>query len=151
MRCGCRADTVAMDSPTPVPNKPRPTAARWGRVKHPKMKIILAVLVAFGLARVVTLAQQRQSTFRGIVYGVGSLTCDNWNTIKDTPPIAIHYTQLSWVEGFVTAVHNYTQNLKEVDRESIDPWISDYCEQHPTDSIVTAATSLALELADVKH
>ena len=140
-----------MDIPADVTDRPCPTDACRGTAKHQKVKVILAVLVAVVLAGVVTLAQPGQSTFRGVVYGAGSLTCDNWNTLKDTPPIAIHYLQLSWVEGFVTAVHNYTQSLKEVDRAAIDPWISDYCQRHPADSIVTAATSLALELMDTKR
>jgi hypothetical protein len=113
------------------------------------MKIMLAVLVAVVFAQFIALAQS-PSNFRGVVYGAGSLTCDNWNSIKSTQ-IAMHYVQLSWVEGFVTAVHNYTQNLKEIDRAIIEPWIGEYCQQHPNDSIVTAATSLALELLEMKR
>ena len=133
------------DPHEPRAGAPAPTS------KLSRATLGLAVLVAIGVARVAVLAQQDQSLFRGVVYGVGSLTCDNWTTVKNTPPLTIHYVQLSWVEGFVTAVHNYSQSLKEIDRATIDPWISEYCQRHPDESIVTAATSLALELADLKR
>ena len=133
------------------PDESRSVSARGSIAKVRGLMLSVAVLVALLVAAVVAKAQQDQSPFRGVVYGVGSLTCDSWNTVKNTPPLTMHYVQLSWVEGFVTAVHNYTQGLKEVDRATIDPWISDYCESHPAESIVTAATSLALELADVRR
>ena len=147
-----RADTPAMEELNITdPRESRGVVARQPVPNLPGMRFTLAVLLAVVVATVAATAHQDQNLFRGVVYGVGSLTCDNWNTVKNTPPLTIHYVQLSWVEGFVTAVHNYTQGLKEIDRATIDPWISEYCERHPTESIVTAATSLALELADLKR
>src|SRR5713226_7959150 len=96
-----------------------------------KMRVTLAVLGAVVLGQFVLVAQTP-----GVVkvYGVGSLTCNDW-TIKDAQPVALHYVQLSWVEGFISAIHNYTGTLKEIDRAQIDPWITDYCQRHPVDSI----------------
>ena len=79
------------------------------------MKVTLPLFVVIALAQLTALVQtQSQSTFKAAVHGAGSVTCENWTIIKKTDPPALHYVQLSWVEGFVTALHNYTQNLKEI-------------------------------------
>ena len=113
------------------------------------MKITFALMVAVLLAQLPARGMTKsQNTFKPSVYGAGSLTCENWTVIRDAESPAMHYVQLSWVEGFVTALHNYTQNLKVMDRASIDPWISEYCQRHPGDMIVHAAASLTKELVD---
>jgi hypothetical protein len=50
------------------------------------MRIMVAVVVAVVLAQFAMLAQtRREGTFSGAVYGAGSLTCENWTIIKNTP------------------------------------------------------------------
>ena len=60
-------------------------------------------------------------------------------------------TQLSWVQGFLSAFNYYDSKSVDV-ANGIDPngvfaWIDNYCAAHPLDTIATAAIELISELS----
>jgi len=110
----------------------------------------LGVIVVFGVSGF-AVRTHTQARYKVAVYGAGAMRCSDWTALKDADTSAPHYVQLAWVEGFVTAIHNYTENLKDIDKAAIDPWVTDYCERHPDDSIALAASSLTAALVDMSR
>ncbi|MGH6869949.1 MAG: hypothetical protein ACREHE_00455 [Rhizomicrobium sp.] len=84
------------------------------------------------------------------VFGVGNRSCGAWlsdRRDKGWPALV----ELSWVEGFVTAMDNNSPKINgaahATDSDGIAAWIDNYCPAHPLNSISTAAEALTLEMA----
>jgi len=105
--------------------------------KHaPTILILLAlsfVAAAYPFAR-----QAPADTFT--VYGVGTATCGTWT--EHLTDRGLHLIDLHWVFGFVSAAGVFTGVQLKVDANGIEPVITKYCQEHPLDTITSAAARL---------
>ena len=100
--------------------------------------VLFCVAVAVALVAARPLAQQPADTF--MVFGSGTANCSAWNDrLKDTN---LHALDLQWVLGFVSAAGVFAGVQLKVDANGIEPFITNYCQEHPTDTITTAAATL---------
>jgi hypothetical protein len=84
-----------------------------------------------------------------MVLGPGIISCGTW-TGEDPIPLS-HYQHQAWVLGFVTGFNFFgLQSDKDVslgtDNEGITRWITQYCADHPLDTVAKAAVNLVAEL-----
>jgi hypothetical protein len=84
------------------------------------------------------IGQQAPGTFTA--YGAGTATCTLWTEhLKDTN---VHARDLQWVLGFVSAAGVFAGIQLKVDADGIEPFVTTYCQEHPADTITTAAATL---------
>jgi hypothetical protein len=99
--------------------------------------LIPLVLLADG-----PVARQPPGTF--MAYGAGTATCTAWTEhLKDTN---VHARDLQWVLGFVSAAGVFAGVQLKVDEDGIEPFLTSYCQEHPADTITTAAATLVGKL-----
>lgn len=84
---------------------------------------------------------------QGMNYGYGTQGCGKYvAAIEDAKrgDTANLYLFVSWMQGFVSfaSLKNDTDYLKNVDRESIQLWLENYCKANPLDSFSIAVTDL---------
>ena len=99
------------------------------------------------------------------VRGLGTQSCENFladaKRAEDgrlPADVYTHLAALAWVQGFVSypalLALNTTQptdyRIKDVDPESMNLWLGNYCRQHPLEKIVDAAIGLIADLEQPK-
>ena len=106
------------------------------------MKRVMFCILA-GVAAIAADPIARQAdTFT--VFGSGTANCTTWNDrAKDTN---LHALDLQWVFGFVSAAGVFGGVQLKVDANGIEPFIATYCQEHPSDTITTAAATLVGKL-----
>lgn len=76
------------------------------------------------------------------IVGAGLESCGAWSTN--------HRLEMNvWVYGFMSRAAldpRGSDPLRTVDAEALDGWMTNYCKEHPLDSIATAAQVLEQEL-----
>ena len=83
--------------------------------------------------------------------GVGVDSCGTWtkDRSKDEYGFLIN---AAWVQGYLSALNVWTviggknDVLHDINANALVAWVDKYCQEHPLDTIVKAATELALEL-----
>jgi hypothetical protein len=96
--------------------------------------VIGLMLIAMGAGFV--LAQG--DTF--VTYGAGAASCSGWTDhLADK---AAHAGDLQWVLGFASAAGVFAGVHLKGDANAIEPYVTKYCQEHPADTITTAAASL---------
>jgi hypothetical protein len=97
-------------------------------------RVSSSLLVAIVLVAADPVAQQFTA------YGVGAATCASWTErVKDANA---HARDLQWVLGFVTAAGVFAGVQLKVEADGIAPLVTSYCQEHPADTITTAAAVL---------
>ena len=104
------------------------------------MKIAcLAVLLAIASGAAYPFAAQAPAdTFT--VYGAGATTCSTWT--QHLTDKALHPGDLQWVLGFASAAGVFAGAQLKIDANGIDPFITKYCQDHPAETLTTAAAYL---------
>ena len=74
------------------------------------------------------------------VYGAGAAPCSSWTT--HLPDKAQHQLDAQWVFGFVSAAGVFAGIQLKAGAEGIEPFMAKYCQEHPTDTVTTAAANL---------
>ena len=107
------------------------------------MKLVSSsILIALVLLTDAPVARQAPGTF--MAYGAGTATCAAWTEhLKDTNA---HARDLHWVFGFVSAAGVFAGVQLKVDADGIDPFMTSHCQEHPADTITTAAATLVGKL-----
>ena len=95
-----------------------------------------------------------QQAYAEMIYGSGAGSCGGF--LKDlgkyemsNDPI-LHYMNISWVDGFVSANGWNGNDMKDVDSHAREAFITKYCKENPLDSISDAAKALVEKLATKK-
>ena len=105
-------------------------------------RAVFCILAAVALVAAGPLAQQPADTFT--VFGSGTANCSTWDErLKDTN---LHALDLQWVFGFVSAAGVFAGVQLKVDANGIEPFMTTYCQEHPADTITTAAATLVGKL-----
>ena len=98
--------------------------------------VVLVVLVfaaAYAFA-----GQAPADTFT--VYGAGAAPCSTWTEhVSDKP---LHAQEVQWVLGFASAAGVFAGVQVKGDPNGIDPFVTKYCQEHPTATITTAAANM---------
>jgi hypothetical protein len=103
------------------------------------MKIVSWVVVLVVLAAAYPLARQTPAD-AFTIYGAGTASCRSWTqhlSDKNLHPLDLH-----WVFGFVSAAGVFAGIQLKVDANGIEPFMTKYCEEHPLETITTAAANL---------
>ncbi len=104
------------------------------------MKILgfgVLMAIAFGAAHPIA-AQAPADTF--MVYGAGTAACSSWTAhLSDR---ALHPLDVQWVFGFVSAAGVFAGVHLKVDANGIEPFVTKYCQEHPAETVTTAAANL---------
>jgi hypothetical protein len=84
------------------------------------------------------------------VFGVGNSSCGQWTSDRSSGNPISATMQLGWVQGFLSGVSfsfaSQGKAVRLLDKEGVEARMTKHCREHPTDTIVTAAQDLALEL-----
>ena len=97
--------------------------------------VLIALVSGAAYARA---AQAPADTFT--VYGAGAASCATWTQrLSDK---ALHPGDLQWVLGFASAAGVFAGVQLKVDANAIDPLITKYCQEHPSETITTAAANM---------
>jgi hypothetical protein len=96
--------------------------------------VVLGILVA----SVHLFARQAPDTFT--VYGVGAASCASWT--EHLSDKTLHAVDLQWVFGFVSAAGVFGGVQLKVDANGIEPFMAKYCQEHPAETVTTAAATL---------
>lgn len=77
----------------------------------------------------------------------GARSCGAWLKNKNTGGMAAT-AQAGWLAGYMSglAVGMNTDALSNTDLDSMELWVSNYCEKNPLETTNTAGTSLFFEL-----
>jgi hypothetical protein len=95
--------------------------------------LVVSLGVAYSFA-----AQAPNDTF--IVYGAGAGSCRSWTDhLKDQ---ALHPQDVQWVFGFVSAAGVFAGVQLKADANAIEPFVTKYCQEHPADTLTTAAANM---------
>ena len=95
-------------------------------------------------------------------YPPGTLSCGRWTSEHQTSEQQLTASSLApmmngWVSGYISGVNmmlvvnadtNGGKTLKAPDGAGLTGWVTQYCGEHPLDSISVAAGKLAAELAN---
>ncbi len=111
---------------------------------------MMTKLSAIALAALISAISSNAISKQYGVLGVGNRSCGAWTSDrKDNGwPTLV---ELSWVEGFITAMDNNNAKINTAmhatDSDGIASWIDNYCVAHPLDSLSAASEALAIEMA----
>jgi hypothetical protein len=98
---------------------------------------VVLVAIAFTAADPIA-AQAPADTF--MVYGAGTAPCSSWNGhLTDK---VLHPQDLQWVFGFVSAASVFAGVQLKADANALEPFVTKYCQEHPTNTITTAAANM---------
>jgi len=111
-----------------------------------KTPINVAALIVAMAASVVAQRALKPTEFTAY----GGTACTDW--LKYPSGNTNRAAQHMWLLGWVSAAGKYNvRPLKETNGEGIELWVTQYCQQHPIDSLPDAATALVLELAGLSR
>lgn len=103
------------------------------------MKIVgtgILLVIALGTAYPFA-AQAPADTF--LVYGAGTASCSSWTEhLKDQ---GLHSQDVQWVFGFVSAAGVFAGVQLKADANAIEPFVTKYCQEHPTNTLTSAAAN----------
>ena len=94
-------------------------------------------------------AADKENNFH--VMGYGFTSCATWasNNKPGEAPL-VHFLELQWVLGYVSAYNEYVSPSGrvggEIDNEALIVWIDNYCADKPLDSEIDATHALIKEL-----
>jgi hypothetical protein len=95
--------------------------------------LVMAFAAAYALA-----AQAPADTFT--VYGAGAAPCSSWT--EHLSDKALHAQDVQWVLGFASAAGVFAGVQVKGEPDAIDPFLTKYCQEHPTSTITTAAANM---------
>jgi hypothetical protein len=101
--------------------------------------VSLAILFVVALGVVYPLARQNPADTI-TVYGAGATPCSTWT--QHLTDKAAHPGDVQWVFGFVSAAGVFAGVHLKVDADAIEPFMTKYCQEHPTSTVTTAAANL---------
>jgi hypothetical protein len=114
-----------------------------GELQHQSREVAVKRVSSVGLIAVIILAADPVAQ-QFTAYGAGAATCASWTErVKDPNG---HARDLQWVFGFVTAAGVFAGVQLKVDANGIDPFVTSYCQENPTDTITSAAATLVGKL-----
>ena len=103
-------------------------------MKRASLTIVLLGVLSMEGSR----AQQPSDAFT--VYGAGTANCASWT--EHLSNTNLHSLDLHWVFGFVSAAGLFAGVQLKLDANGVEPFITKYCQEHPQDTITTAAANL---------
>jgi len=108
--------------------------------EEPTVKLAAGVilLATFFAAAYAFAAQAPADTFT--VYGAGAAPCSTWT--EHVSDKALHAQDVQWVLGFASAAGVFAGVQVKGDPNGIDPFLTKYCQEHPTATITTAAANM---------
>jgi hypothetical protein len=93
-----------------------------------------------------------------IIYGAGNLTCSSWSEGRGQAHNPVVPLARTWVLGFLSAMDGAThfishdaKRLRNVDVDTVNGWLDDYCRANPADTIALAAARLTNELGELNR
>ncbi|RWL47216.1 MAG: hypothetical protein EOR60_09645 [Mesorhizobium sp.] len=94
-------------------------------------------------------AEAQSTTYQ--ILGAGTDSCGRW--VSSANDGALHVAYMSWVLGYLSAfnmaksAHSGQDSLfNQTDVQSLDLWVSNYCNAHPLKNLSDAALELAIEV-----
>jgi len=79
------------------------------------------------------------------VYGWAAESCSSWTDAEQSS--VNHPTQYQWVAGFLSGLSlDFSEEIEQTDIPSAVAWANNYCADHPSDKIMSAAEALAVQL-----
>jgi hypothetical protein len=75
-----------------------------------------------------------------MVYGAGTASCTSWTQHLKDP--SLHPQDAQWVFGFVSAAGVFAGVQLKADANAIEPFVTKYCQEHPMDTLTTAAANM---------
>lgn len=112
------------------------------------MRIHLSAAAALSLALVAHTAFAQPAAEGGPKFNImGPSNCSGWPK-SGSITSASKAVPLNWALGFVSgqAVKSNLGLLDAVEPEAMDKWLTDYCRDHPTDTLPAAVGALQREL-----
>jgi hypothetical protein len=84
-------------------------------------------------------------------YSPGDQSCGRWIEIHRAKPDIEFISQETWLNGYLTAFNAYVRGsggdiLGKSDRQGASAWMSQYCQNHPLETIQQAADGLIAAL-----
>jgi hypothetical protein len=113
-----------------------------------KRYLILAATLLFAILGAL---QTAQAGSKFLVFGVGTVSCGEWQQYRTTGDLAVRYQAQAWVDGFLSGYN------KSADQDILDSqpspvalyaWIDNYCVSRPLDRLSQAAGALIFELTE---
>jgi hypothetical protein len=101
----------------------------------PTLGVVL--VFALGMAYLVA-AQAPPDTF--VAYGAGTASCSSWTEHRSDK--TLHAQDVQWVLGFTSAAGVFAGVQLKADPNAIEPFVTKYCEEHPMNTITTAAANM---------
>jgi hypothetical protein len=83
-------------------------------------------------------AQAPADTF--VAYGAGTAPCSAWTEHLNEK--TLHAQDVQWVLGFTSAAGVFAGVQLKADPNAIEPYVTKFCQEHPTDTITTAAANM---------
>jgi len=98
------------------------------------------VLLLIVLGTAYPFATQAPAADVFVVYGAGTASCSSWTARLKDP--ALHPQDVQWVFGFASAAGVFAGVQLKADANAIEPFVTKYCQEHPTDTLTTAAANM---------
>lgn len=93
------------------------------------------------------------SALAGPIKGPGATTCGQW--VEDRKKTGAHYSQLSWIQGFISSYNHYLDSHKDpngifgiADSNSVTVWMDNYCQKNPLNTVYLGTVELIEELKE---
>lgn len=81
--------------------------------------------------------------------GAGGVSCGTWTADRRQPPGSqiLSHVNGEWVLGFLSGVGSRGSQdpLRGVDADGVWAWVDNYCQVHPLQEVVEAATAFVRE------
>jgi hypothetical protein len=118
----------------------------------------LKLLIVFTIAACGLILQPPAFSKDGVsIIGTGTFSCGKWISAVDEKNDAQRRLVTQWIAGFVSAYNVYSMTNKLVsppitlvDLETADLWVTSYCKNNPTHSVINAAQALVQDLGGEK-
>jgi len=101
-------------------------------------KIVCLTLLCVCVVGVGQSRARQADTFT--VYGAGAAPCSTWT--QHLSDRGLHAGDAQWVFGFVSAAGVFAGVHLKVEADALEPFITKYCQEHPTSTLTTAAANL---------
>jgi len=117
----------------------------FGLILHERFVISLATM-KLSIPTVLVLAISQYAEPKNIsVYGWATESCSSWTDAERSS--VNHPAQSQWVAGFLSGLNlGSTDEIEQTDIPGAVAWINNYCADHPSDKVMSAAEALTVQL-----
>ena len=127
---------MSFDPPSP--------AMQWGRSMRGRIFALVLLATVFWPAR----GQSLDQNGKFLALGAGMNSCGQWTKARvegDLPMVDVN-----WIQGFISSHNHYAPGPNDLGMgmklDALRSWVDNYCSQHPSDLLVSAAEALVIEL-----